>query len=86
MYYEKMVDSSSSNFADVVTVGEHIENGLKLVQIASIDGQTVAKKSQGFSKKKEDEASDLIASAQPQIQDLMASVTYYPYPYIAASQ
>lgn len=29
MYYEKMVGSSSSNFIDIVTIGERIENGIK---------------------------------------------------------
>lgn len=52
MYYEKMVRSSSPNFADIVTSGEHIENGLKTGKIASMDNQTVVKKSQVFSKKK----------------------------------
>lgn len=47
MYYEKMVDSSSSNFIDVVTIREQIENGLKIGKIASIDNQTVSKRPQG---------------------------------------
>lgn len=33
MYYEKMVGSSSSNFADIATIGECIENGLKIEKI-----------------------------------------------------
>lgn len=50
-YYEKMVGSLSSNFADIVTNGEHIENGLKTGKISSVNNQRVVKKSQGFSKK-----------------------------------
>lgn len=37
MYYEKMVGSSSSNFVDIVSIGERIENGLKTGKIASVD-------------------------------------------------
>lgn len=62
MYYEKMVGSSLSDFADIVTIGERIENGLKMGKIASIDNQIVAKKSHGFVKKKEVKASVVIAS------------------------
>lgn len=53
LYYEKMVGSSSSNFVDMVTIGERSENGLKTGKIANVDSQSVAKKSQGFAKKKE---------------------------------
>ncbi|XP_050889620.1 uncharacterized protein LOC127094899 [Lathyrus oleraceus] len=67
LYYEKMVGSSSSNFTDMVTIGERIENGLKIGKIASIDSQTVAKKSQGFSRKKEAEANVQLVY-QPQYQ------------------
>lgn len=86
MYYEKMVGRSSSNFANIVTIGERIENGMKTGKISNIDNQIVAKKSQGFSKKKEVEASIVIASVYPQVQSLMASVLYYPYLYIVAAQ
>lgn len=52
LYYKKMVDSSSSNFSHIVTIGERIENGWKTRKISSLDSQIVAKKSQGFAKKK----------------------------------
>ena len=29
LYYEKMVGSSTSNFVDIVIIGERIESGLK---------------------------------------------------------
>ena len=29
LYFEKMISSSSSNFVDIVTTGEIIENGVK---------------------------------------------------------
>lgn len=86
MYYEKMVGSSSSNFAGIVTIGECIENGMKTRKISNIDNQTVAKKSQGFVKKNEAEESVVIASVQPQIQAHMALVPYYPCPYILAAE
>lgn len=60
-----MVGCSSSNFADIVTIREHIENGLKAGKIASVDNQIVLKKSQGFSKKKEAEASVAVGSVYP---------------------
>lgn len=86
LYYEKMVGSSSSKFADIVTIGERIENGMKTGKIASIDSQKVVKKSQGFAKNKENEASAVIENVYPQVQAPMALVRYYPYMYIAAAQ
>ena len=86
LYYEKMVDSSSSNFADIVTVGECIKNGLKTGKIASTDSQPVAKRSQGFAKKEEVEESVVIENVYPQVQAPMAHMPYYPYPYIAVTQ
>ncbi|KAI5420328.1 hypothetical protein KIW84_044205 [Lathyrus oleraceus] len=86
LYYEKIVGSSSSSFADIVTIGERIENGLKIGKIASVDSQTVVKKSHGFVKKKEVEASVVMANVYPRVQAHMAHVPYYPYPYIASTQ
>ncbi|XP_050896201.1 uncharacterized protein LOC127102925 [Lathyrus oleraceus] len=86
LYYENMVGSSSSNFADMVTIGEHIKNGLKIGKIASIDSQSVAKKSQGFAKKKQVEENAVKPNAYPPIQAPMDHMPYYPYPYIAAAQ
>ncbi|XP_050916417.1 uncharacterized protein LOC127131543 [Lathyrus oleraceus] len=85
LYYEKMVGSSSSNFADMMTIGERIENELKTGKIANIDSQIVVKKSQGFAKKKEVEESSVTTNVYPQVQVPMALMSYYPYPYIVAA-
>lgn len=76
MYYDKIVGSSLSNFTDIVTIGEHIENGLKMRKIANIDNQTVAKKFQSFAKKKEAEASVVIENVYPQVQAQYQQPTY----------
>lgn len=76
LYYEKMVGSSSSNFANMVTIGERIENGLKTGKIASIDSQSMAKKSQGFSKKKEVEENAMTTNVYPKVQAPMANMPY----------
>lgn len=68
LYYQKMVGISSSNFSDRVTIGERIVNGLKTRKVASIDSQTVAKKSRGFAKKKEAKANAVITNVYPQVQ------------------
>ncbi|XP_050897112.1 uncharacterized protein LOC127103924 [Lathyrus oleraceus] len=86
LYYEKMVGSSSSNFADMVTIGERIENGLKIGKIASIDSQPAAKKSHGFAKKKEAEANVVTTNVYAQVKALMDHMPYYPYPYIVVAQ
>ncbi|XP_050919760.1 uncharacterized protein LOC127137331 [Lathyrus oleraceus] len=86
LYCKKMVGSSSSNFANMVTIGERIKNGLKTGKISNVDSQTMATKSQGFDKKKEVEANAMIANVYPQVQALMAHMPYYPYPYIVDAQ
>ena len=86
MYYENMVGSSSSNFANIVIIGERIENGLKIGKITSVDNQTVVKKSQGFAKKKEVEASVMIENVYLQVQAHVVHMLYYPCPYIYAAQ
>ncbi|XP_050896641.1 NADPH-dependent aldo-keto reductase, chloroplastic [Lathyrus oleraceus] len=70
----------------MVTIGERIENGLKTGKIANVDSQTMAKKSQGVSKKKEVKASAMIGNVYPPVQAPMACVPYHPYPYIVAAQ
>lgn len=53
MYFEKMVGNISSNFYDVVTIDEHIENGLKSGKIYGVaNHQTVTKKCQNSFNKK----------------------------------
>lgn len=39
LYFEKMIGSSSNNFANMVTIGERVENGLKSGKIAGIAAQ-----------------------------------------------
>ena len=36
LYFEKMIDNFSTNFADIVNIGEHIKNGVKSGKIAGI--------------------------------------------------
>lgn len=78
LYFEKMVSSMSSNFSNMVTIGKHIENGLKTGNIVGIvNQQAVAKKPQGsFAKKKEWEASVIMENVHTQFQ---ASLALMPY-------
>lgn len=88
LYFEKMIGSSSSNFADIVTIGERIENKVKFEKIAGTVSQpTVNKKPQGsFSKRKEGETIVVMIDVHPQYQASIAPVSYYPYPYIIVTQ
>lgn len=57
-YYEKMVDSLSSNFADIVVIGERIESGLKSGKITDDNSNkkfAARKPLSGYAKKKEGE-------------------------------
>lgn len=67
LYFEKMIGSSSTNFVDMVTIGEHVENQMKSGNIAgTIAPQTMNKKPYGdFMKKKEEETSAVMASVHP---------------------
>lgn len=67
LYYEKMIGSSSTNFADMVTIGERVENGMKSRKITNTTApQTTNKRSHGgLTKKKEGEANDVTASFRP---------------------
>lgn len=67
LYYEKMIRSSSTNFADMVTIGERVENGLKSGNITNtIVPQTTNKRLHGgFVKKKEGEANAVMEGAHP---------------------
>lgn len=64
LYYEKIIGSSSTNFADMVTINERVENGLKSWKITDTTApQATNKKSHGsFAKKKEGETSVVTAS------------------------
>lgn len=52
-----MVRSSSSNFVDIVIIGERIEGGLKIRKIVDGDSQSSASRraSGGYTNKKEEE-------------------------------
>lgn len=88
MYFEKMVGSMSSNFSYVITIGEHIENGLKARKIFSTaNQQVVANKPQSsFTKKKEGKTSVIMLNVHPQLQVPMAHIPYYPYVFAAQYQ
>ncbi|RDX84583.1 hypothetical protein CR513_34351, partial [Mucuna pruriens] len=54
-FYDKAVGSVATNFADLVTVGERIESGIKRGKFAQTSSNTgFAKKTTGFEKKKEE--------------------------------
>lgn len=74
----KDVGSFSSNFADIVTIGERIENGLKLGNIArNATQKTIAKKPHGgFSKKKEGDTSVVMTNVHPHFQAPMAPMSF----------
>lgn len=62
LYYDRLISSASSNFSDVVIVGERIENGLRSGKIAqSSPGNTSVHKnpSSGFPAKKNEEANPI---------------------------
>lgn len=88
LYYEKMIGCSPTNFADMVTIGERVENGLKSGKIIDTTApQTTNKRSYGcFAKKKEGEANVVTAGAHPQYQSPMTHMSYYLYPYVATTQ
>lgn len=67
LYFEKMVGSMSSNSYDVMTIGEHIENGFKTGKIfGTVNQQVVVKKPQGSSTKKtEGETSVVMENVHP---------------------
>lgn len=67
LYFKQMIGSSSIDFADMVTIGEHVESGLKSGKITDTTvPQLVNKRPHvGFAKKKEGEANAVIAKARP---------------------
>ncbi|XP_050876893.1 uncharacterized protein LOC127080623 [Lathyrus oleraceus] len=88
LYFEKMIGSSSTNFADMVTIGERVESELKYGKIIDTAAQQTTNKRAhgGFAKKKEGEANTVMAKARPRYQFSMAPMPYYPYSYVAAAQ
>lgn len=81
-----MIGSSSTNFVDMVTIGESVENELKSGKITDTTApQTTNKRPHGgFTKKKEGEANAVTVKARPQYQFPMSPMSYYLYPYVAA--
>ncbi|XP_050889547.1 uncharacterized protein LOC127094816 [Lathyrus oleraceus] len=88
LYFEKMIGSSYTNFADMVTIGECVENRMKLGKIVDTTAQqTTNKKSYaGFAKNKEGETSAVTASVHPQYPFPMAPMSYYMYPNVVVAQ
>lgn len=65
LYYENMVGSSSSNFVDIIVIGERIEISFKSGKIASSNSNqqsTAMKPPSGYEKKKEGETNDVTIS------------------------
>jgi len=54
-FYEHVLGSISSNFSDIVTIGERIEHGLKTGKIAQVSLATTGAKKYGFNPDKEKE-------------------------------
>ncbi|XP_050875848.1 uncharacterized protein LOC127079504 [Lathyrus oleraceus] len=88
LYFEKMIGSSSTNFTDMVTIGERVESELKSGKIIdTTTHQTTNKRPHGgFAKKKEGEENVVMVKARPRYQFPMAPMPYYPYSYITAAQ
>ncbi|XP_050920203.1 uncharacterized protein LOC127137822 [Lathyrus oleraceus] len=88
LYFEKMIGSSSTNFADMVTIGERDESGLKSGKITDTTAQQTTNKRPhwGFAKKNKGGENAVTAKARPRYQFLMAHMPYYPYSYITAAQ
>lgn len=86
LYYEKMVRSSSSNFADIVIIEERIENGMKTGKIDCGGNQQSAgrRPPSGYTKMKEGET-NVVRTSVPQYQASLAPMKYLPYPYVATT-
>lgn len=83
-----MVGSLSTNFANIVTIGEHVENRPKSGKITDTTASQITNKRShgGFTKKKEGEANAVTIGAHPQYQFPIALMSYYPYSYVVATQ
>ncbi|XP_050883676.1 uncharacterized protein LOC127086894 [Lathyrus oleraceus] len=88
LYFEKMIGSSSTNFDDMITIGERVESGLKSGKITDTTAQQTTNKRLhgGFANKKKGKANAVTARARPRYQFPTAHMPYYPYPYVAAAQ
>lgn len=74
LYFEKMISNSSTNFANMVTIGERVKSGLKSGKITDTAAhQTTNKRPHGgFAKKKEGETNAITTKALPRYQFSMA--------------
>lgn len=82
-----MDGSSSSNFTNIIVIGERIESGIKSGKITGGNSNPQSadrKASNGYAKEKEGETNDVTTSV-PQYQSLMAPMAYFPYPYVATA-
>ncbi|GAU28982.1 hypothetical protein TSUD_391830 [Trifolium subterraneum] len=81
LYYEKMIGSISSNFSDLVTIGEHVEEGIKSGKIqGATSAQVGVKKSYGGPPKKKEGETNAVSigpSTRPPF-----NLSYLQYPYI----
>jgi len=64
-FYEHVLGSISSNFSDIVTIGERIEHGLKTGKIAQGSPATTGAKKHGFNPDKKKEGEVQAASTAP---------------------
>jgi len=64
-FYEHVLGSVSSNFSDIVTIGEIIEHGLKSGKIAQGSSTTTSGKKPGFNPSKKKEGKVQEASTAP---------------------
>jgi hypothetical protein len=72
-YYERMIGSVSSSFADMVVIGERIEEGLKSGKIKGT--------SNNDQKKREGETNAVVVGSS---QAPSTQISYFQYPYVAA--
>ena len=80
LFWEKMIGSVSSGFADLVTIGERLEEGIKKGKITGVEASNSAKKPYGnFQKKKEGEAHAVSVEKKPRHRQQQ-----YVQPYVAA--
>ena len=88
-FYEKMIGSVSTNFSDMVIVGERVEGGMRNGKIANnfTGTNSVKKPYTNFTKKKEGETNVVMASQAGQSQvkppHFFNQIPQpFPYPYI----
>ncbi|MCQ7416362.1 retrotransposon gag domain-containing protein, partial [Salmonella enterica] len=79
-FYEHMVGSASTNFSDIMTIGERIEYGIKHGRIAKTAESSSTKKS-NTSKKKEGEV-QMIGKVDKSHRQIHQPITQYPSNYL----